>query len=369
MFMDVSSEMIHSILPLFLTTVLGVSTLSVGMIEGIAEATASITKVFAGAVSDWIRRRKPLVLLGYGLSALTKPLFPLATGVGTVLVARFIDRVGKGIRDAPRDALIADVTPKASHGAAYGLRQSLDTVGAFAGPATALVVMALTHDDFRFVFWIAVFPAVVSVVIILVGVRDPDAAPVTHEHRFPIRGDELRRLPRRYWLVVAFGTVLTLARFSEAFLLLRAESVGLARTYAPVVLIVMNVFYAASAYPFGRIADRARRKVLAGGIVCLIVADVVLATANQVWVLLAGTALWGLHLGATQGLLTAVVAGAAPADLRGTAFGIFNVMTGGALLAASVLAGWLWMEFGPQATFLAGAGFCIAALVGLMRRS
>jgi MFS family permease len=369
MFMDVSSEMIHSILPLFLTTVLGVSTLSVGVIEGVAEATASVTKVFAGAVSDWLRRRKPLVLLGYGLSALTKPLFPLATGVGGILVARFVDRIGKGIRDAPRDALIADLTPAASHGAAFGLRQSLDTVGAFAGPAIALVLMAVTGDDFRFVFWMAVFPAAVAVAIIVVAVREPDAGPVTHERRFPIRRDEIDRLPSRYWMVVAFGAVLTLARFSEAFLLLRAENVGLARAYVPVVLIVMNAFYAASAYPFGRMSDRARRKVLVGGILCLIVADLVLAAADRVWMVLAGAAVWGIHMGATQGLLTAVVAEAAPADLRGTAFGLFNLVTGGALLAASMLAGWLWMKFGPQTTFEAGAGFSIAALFGLISRS
>jgi MFS family permease len=365
LFMDTSSEMIHSTLPLFLTTVLGVGTVSVGVIEGVAEATASVTKVFGGAVSDWMRRRKALVLLGYGLSAVTKPLFPLATGVGTVLVARFVDRIGKGIRGAPRDALVADLTPSASHGAAYGLRQALDTVGAVAGPAVALALMATTHDDFRFVFWVAVLPAAVSVAIIVVGVREPDAPPSPAGRRFPIHRGEVERLRLHYWLVVAFGAVLTLARFSEAFLLLRAESVGLVRTYVPVVLVVMNVFYAASAYPFGRLSDRLRRRVLVAGIALLVAADVVLAAADGVWLVLVGAALWGLHMGATQGVLTAVVADAAPADLRATAFGLFHLVAGGALLAASVLAGWLWAAMGPAATFLAGAGFSLVALLGL----
>jgi MFS family permease len=367
--MDTSSELIHSLLPLFLVSVLGVSAMSVGIIEGIAEATAAITKIFSGVVSDWIGWRKPLVLLGYGLAALTKPLFPLASGVGMVMTARFLDRVGKGIRGAPRDALVADITPVALRGAAYGLRQAMDTVGAFAGPLLALVLMAATADNFRLVFWVAVIPAVLCVLFIIFGVREPEHVQRSEARRFPIHRAEIARLPISYWWVVGFAALLTLARFSEAFLLLRAEDVGLAVTWVPMIMIVMNVVYAASAYPFGRWFDSGSRSRLAGvGIVFLIIADFILALASGPWVVGLGAVFWGLHMGATQGLLSALVAHTAPDDLRGTAFGLFNLVTGLALLAASVIAGGLWSYIGPDMTFYAGAGFAALALVGLMVR-
>lgn len=366
--MDTSSELVHSLLPVFLVSALGVSAMSVGVIEGIAEATAAIVKVFSGVLSDWIGKRKPLVLLGYGLAALTKPLFPLAHGLGLVLTARFVDRIGKGMRGAPRDALVADITPVESRGAAYGLRQSMDNVGAFAGPGLALLLMAATHNNFRLVFWAAVVPAIVAVLLIVFGVQEPEThAKVQPRRRTPIHRDELRRLPAVYRWVVAFATALTLARFSEAFLLLRAHSVGLSVTYVPLVLIVMNVIYAASAWPFGHWSDRTdRRRLLALGIAFLITADVLLAMASSTAWVLVGTVFWGLHMGATQGLLTTLVADAAPADLRGTAFGVFNLLTGLALLVASVLAGVLWTAMGPAMTFVAGAGFSLLALIGLL---
>lgn len=367
LFMDLSSEMIHSLLPVFLVTVLGASALSVGFIEGVAEATASIAKVFSGVISDRIGRRKPLVLLGYGLAAATKPLFPLATGIGAVLTARFVDRIGKGIRGAPRDALVADITPKAVRGAAYGLRQTLDTVGAFAGPLVAMVLMAATDDDFRLVFWVAVIPAVICVLLIIFGVEEPESSRPAAQARLPLGRASLRRLPKRFWQVVAVAMVLTLARFSEAFLLLRAENVGLAVTWVPMILIVMNLVYAASAYPFGRLSDNGkRRRLLAWGIVLLIAADLVLALAGNFWTVGLGAAIWGLHMGATQGLLAALVADTAPADLRGTAFGVFNLASGVALLAASVIAGGLWTLAGPAMTFYAGAGFAGVALAGVL---
>jgi MFS family permease len=366
LFMDMSSELIHSLLPVFLVSVLGVSAMAVGVIEGIAEATAAITKIFSGAISDWTGRRKPLLLLGYGVAAMTKPLFPLASGVGMVLTARFIDRVGKGIRGAPRDALVADLTPKHLRGAAYGLRQSMDTVGAFAGPLLALLLMLATDDDFRLVFWFAVIPAFICVAFIVFGVREAEVADGIKSRRFPIQRSEIGRLSQRYWWLILFAAVLTLARFSEAFLLLRAEDVGLAVTWVPAILIVMNVMYAASAYPFGRLADRVRRRsLLALGIVLLIGADVILAFATNAWLVGLGAIFWGLHMGATQGLLSALVAEVAPADLRGTAFGLFNLVTGLALLAASVIAGGLWSVAGPAMTFYAGAAFGAAALLGL----
>lgn len=370
LFMDTSSEMIHGLLPAFLVGVLGVSAMSVGLIEGVAEATASVVKVFSGTISDWMGRRKPLVLLGYGLAALTKPLFPLATGLGMVMTARFVDRIGKGIRGAPRDALVADITPVEYRGAAYGLRQSMDTVGAVAGPLVAMLLMAASHDNFRLVFWVAVAPAVVAVLLIVFGVQEPEHPPIRDRRRSPIHPEELRRLPAHYWVLAAFAMALTLARFSEAFLLLRAGSVGVATTWVPLFLVVMNLVYAASAWPLGALSDRIdRRTLLALGIGLLIAADVVLALASSAWAVGAGTALWGLHMGATQGLLTVLVADAAPADLRGTAFGVFNLLTGLALLLASVVAGALWTVAGPSATFAAGAGFSLLALVGLMLAS
>ncbi|PGH57515.1 MFS transporter [Azospirillum palustre] len=365
--MDVSSEMIHSLLPVFLVSVLGASALSVGLIEGIAEATASITKVFSGVVSDWARRRKPLLLLGYGMAALTKPVFPLADTLASVLLARFLDRIGKGVRGAPRDALVAEVTPPDLRGAAFGLRQSMDTVGAFAGPALAMLLMVLSDDNFRLVFWIAVVPALIAVAVILFGVREPDREASGEPRRFPIRRGQLRRLDGTFWRVVMLASVLTLARFSEAFLLLRAQSVGVQDAYAPLVLIVMNIVYAISAYPLGRLADRLdRRNLLAVGVGLLVVADLVLAAAGSAPAVLAGVALWGLHMGATQGLLAVFVADATPADLRGTGFGLYNLLTGIFLLAASTVAGVLWTAVGPNATFLAGAAFALITLVGLL---
>lgn len=364
--MDTSSEMIHSLLPVFLVSALGVGAMSVGIIEGIAEATAAITKVFSGTLSDWLGRRKPLVLAGYALAALTKPLFPLAQGLGLVLAARFIDRIGKGIRGAPRDALIADITPPGSRGAAFGLRQSMDTVGAVAGPVLALLLMTATQGNFRQVFWYAIPPALLAVLLIVCFVKEPEAR-ATPMRRMPIHRDELRRLPAAYWRVVAFSVVLTLARFSEAFLLLRADSLGLAASHVPLVLVVMNLVYAATAWPAGHWSDRMdRRHLLTAGIALLIAADVQLALTTSVGGVLAGTVLWGLHMGATQGLLSAMVADAAPADLRGTAFGLFNLLTGLALLAASVIAGALWTVAGPAMTFLCGAGFSLLALAGML---
>lgn len=367
--MDVSSEMIHALLPVFLVTVVGASAMSIGLIEGIAEATAAFVKVYSGAISDWIGRRKPLLLLGYGLAAACKPLFALATGIGTVLAARTIDRVAKGIRGAPRDALIADVTPVELRGAAYGLRQSLDSVGAVAGPLLAVVLMAATADNFRFVFWIAVIPAFLCVALIMFGVREPPRAQRIKARPFPISRGEMARLPRLFWHVTVFGAVLTLARFSEAFLLLHAQNVGLAVTWVPVILVAMNLVYAASAYPLGALSDRVNRKVmLAAGVALLIAADVVLALAPDAWAVGAGALLWGLHMGATQGLLAALVAETAPEDLRGTAFGVFNLISGVALLAASVIAGALWTYFSPAITFYAGALFAAVALAGLIKR-
>jgi MFS family permease len=362
LFMDTSSELVHSLLPVFLATVLGASMTTIGVLEGAAEAMAAITKVFSGTLSDYLGKRKLLVVLGYALGAATKPVFPLATSVASVFGARFVDRIGKGIRGAPRDALVADLTPPEVRGAAYGLRQSLDTVGAVIGPLLAVGLMALLASDMRAVFWAATLPAVLSVLLLVVAVREPKRSERTRV-RQTITVTDVGRLPARYWLIVVLGGVFTMARFSEAFLVLRAGSVGLSAAWVPLVLVTMNVMYALSAYPAGVAADRmSRRTLLALGLGALIGADLVLAAATRTVVVFVGVALWGLHMGLTQGLLTTLVAATAPADLRGTAFGLFNLATGVVLLLASVVAGLLWSRLGPSATFLAGAIFTAIAM-------
>lgn len=369
MLMDISSEMIHSLLPLFMVGALGASAFTVGLVEGLAESTALIVKVFSGALSDYLGRRKGLAVVGYALGALSKPLFALAPSLGFVLGARLLDRIGKGIRGAPRDALLADMTSSAHRGAAFGLRQSLDTVGAFLGPLLAVGLMLLWANDFRAVFWVAVIPGVLAVAVLLWGVHEPERPPAQKRVN-PIRRENLRRLGARYGWVVALGAVFTLARFSEAFLVLRAQQGGIPVALVPLVMVAMNLVYAGSAYPFGKLSDHMSHKaLLAWGLVVLIAADLVLATSAHWTTLLAGVALWGVHMGMTQGLLVTMVADTAPADLRGTAFGFFNLVSGVSLLVASAVAGWLWDQWGASATFYAGAGFATVALLGLLRKS
>lgn len=367
MLMDVSSEMIHSLLPVYLVSVLGASTVLVGIIEGVAEATASITKVFSGALSDRLGKRQALASFGYTMAAITKPVFPLAQSVGWVVAARFVDRIGKGIRGAPRDALIADLSPPHLRGAAFGLRQALDTIGAVVGPAAAIVLMAIGNSSYSLVFWVAVAPAFLSAGLITFGIRDPDTTGAARRVRAPLRWSELRRFPGAFWAVVTVGGIFTLARFSEAFLVLRAEDVGVPVALVPATLIGMNVVYALSAYPAGALSDRVDRSILLMiGFGLLVAADLVLALDASVPGLVIGVVLWGLHMGLTQGLLAALVADAAPANLRGTAFGVFNLIAGVAMLAASVIAGVLWDGSGPAGTFLAGAGLGLLALLGLL---
>jgi len=367
LFMDMSSELVHSLLPVFMASVLGASMLTIGIVEGVAEATAAITKVFSGAISDYLGKRKFLVVLGYGLGAVTKPLFPLATSIGWVFLGRFIDRIGKGIRGAPRDALVADITPPALWGTAYGLRQSLDSIGAFLGPLLAVALMAWFANDIKAALWFAALPAFIAVTLLVVAVREPEPRTPETKRRTPLALADVGRLPLRYWLTVLLGAAFTLARFSEAFLILRAQSLGLALGYVPLVLIVMNVVYAGVAYPAGVAADRfSRRAMLIAGLVVLIAADMALAVAASPLQAFIGAALWGLHMALTQGLLSKLVADAAPAALRGSAFGIFNLMTGISLLLASAIAGWLWSVFGAPATFLAGAAFAALATLGLI---
>jgi MFS family permease len=367
LFMDISSEMVHSLLPVFLVTTLGASVGLVGVIEGVAEATASITKIFSGWLSDRLGRRKLLAVIGYGLSALSKPVFPLAVTPLAVLGARFADRVGKGIRDAPRDALVADITPGEARGAAFGLRQGLDTVGAVFGPLLAMGLMVLLAGNIRLVFAWAVVPATIAVLLLVIGVQEPKQAGSAEKRPAPIRWSDVRGMGRPFWSVVAVGVVFTMARFSEAFLILRARDVGLPAALVPAVMVLMNVVYALVSTPAGSLSDRVDRRVLlAVGLGVLVLADAALAGLASVPGVLIGVALWGLHMGLTQGVMVALVADAAPQRLRGTAFGLFNLAGGVALLAASALAGLLWAEFGAAATFVTGGAFAGLAGLGLL---
>lgn len=368
MLMDISSEMIHSLLPLFMVSILGANGFVVGLVEGAAEAVALITKVFSGPLSDYLGKRKALTVAGYGLGAISKPLFALASGVGMVFLARFMDRIGKGLRGAPRDAWVADLSPPSMRGAAYGLRQSLDTIGAFTGPLVATGLMLLWANDFRKVFWVAFLPGTLSVVLLVVTVYETKRQ-TTRERINPIHMRELKRLSWAYWWVVAIGAVFTLARFSEAFLLLRAQQLGLSFAWMPFVLVVMNVVYSLSAYPFGKHSDTTSHlKLLALGLVVLILADLILANAASLWSVFLGVALWGMHMGVTQGLLATMVADSAPGELRGTAFGFFNLVGGLAMLLANAFAGLVWDRLGPSFTFdagflVCGIGLAVIALV------
>jgi MFS family permease len=363
--MDVSSELIHSLLPVFMVSAIGMSAFTLGLIEGLAEATALIVKVFSGALSDYFGKRKPLAVLGYGLGALSKPLFAMASSAGLVLAARLTDRVGKGIRGAPRDALVAELAPANMRGAAFGLRQSLDTVGAFLGPLLAIALMLAWANDFRMVFWFAVIPAFASVGLLLIGVREPErAAPPRRIN--PISRAQLGRLPASYWWVVGLGVLFMLARFSEAFLILRVQQGGLRLALTPLVLVGMNIVYALTAYPLGKLADRwPAQRLLALGLLVLLLADLVLAYSTEAAWLALGIALWGLHMGMTQGLLAALIARSAPTDLLGTAYGMFNLSSGLAMLVASATAGWLWDAYGAPSTFLAGGAFCLLGLIAV----
>lgn len=366
LWMDISSEMIHALLPVYLVAYMGASMVTVGFIEGLAEGLAAITKVFSGALSDWLGKRKILAIVGYGLAAVTKPVFPLAPTIGWLIGARFIDRVGKGIRGAPRDALIADISPPSLRGASFGLRQTLDTVGAFLGPVVAVLLMWLTADNIPLVFWFAVIPAFVSVALLVTLVPEPERPADLPKVKSPLSLHELKRLGGAFWWVVGVASVFTLARFSEAFLILKAHAEGAPTGLIPVVLVVMNIFYALAAYPAGVLSDNGTRlRVLVLGMLLLIMADLVFAFLPGLTGVFVGLAIWGVHMGFTQGVFSSLVADTAPVELRGTAFGMLNLMTGVMILLASVIAGVLWDSVGPQGTFIAGAALALLALVGV----
>jgi MFS family permease len=362
--MDISSEMIQTLLPLYLVAGLGASAVAIGFIEGLSVAIATVTKLFSGMISDWTGKRKPLAVLGYGLGALSKPIFPLATSIGWVVVAKAVDRVGKGIRGTPRDALIADVTPPEIRGASFGLRKSLDTVGGFVGPLAAIGLMLVTDGNMIAIFWIAATPAFLAVALLIVGVKEPEQPPSPSKGMPRFR--DAGRLNRAVWVVIAVSSLLTFPRFSEAFLLLKSQEAGLSLAWIPITMVVMHAVYGLTAYPAGYLSDRiGRRSLIALSLLFLIAADLALATAQTLPMLFVGIVLWGLHMGFSQGILSTLIADSAPQNLKGTAFGVFNLATGLTVILGNVAAGLLWEIYGSSSTFLAGAVMALASLAAV----
>lgn len=362
-----SSAMIIGLLPVFLASIIGAHMASIGVIEGVAGAANSITRILSGPLSDLIGRRKPLLVFGYGLSAVIKVLFPLAETAATVFAARAIDRVGKGTRDAPRDALLTDITPPEMRGSSFGLRGALYTLGFVAGPLSAMSLMILSNNDFRLVFWIALVPALVAIAIVVFGVKESAPAPRDGGALRRIGRHELATLAMPFWWAVAIAAIFSLARFSEAFLVLKAHAVGVEQAFTPLIIMTTYLVYSAVSYPCGKLADHVDRRLQLGAAsLILMAADLVLAGAGAVWAAVLGSALWGLQMGVSYGLLKAAVADAAPENLRGTAFGIYDFVVGVTTFVASAAAGLFWTVGGPSLTFEIGAGVAGAALIMIM---
>lgn len=364
--MDISSEMIHALLPLFMAGALGASAIWIGLVEGIGEGTALIAKVFSGVVADRFGHKKHLVFAGYFLGVVSKPVFALAGCMPVVLAARFFDRIGKGLRGAPRDAIVADVTDESIRGAAYGLRQSLDAAGAFVGPLIATLLLLLWTEDLRSIFWIALIPGAACLLLILIGVED-NVTETKNTKR--IEWNEIGSvMTPAFRQLVILGTLFSLARFSNAFIVLKAADIGIDQAWIPMIIVLMHIAFSLSSYPFGMLADRLNpMRLLALGMVLLALSDLLFAFAANTAVLILGVVLFGMHLGATQGIFSAIVSEVAVSHLRATAFGVFNFFSGIALLVSGLVAGGLWELFGAQYCFAGGVVFAVLTLVLIQR--
>lgn len=361
--MDISSESIQGVLPIYLISSMGATATTLGLFEGVTEAMALVVKVFSGSLSDWMKKRKPLVIAGYFMGAISKPLFALANSVSMIFFIRLFDRIGKGVRGAPRDALMADIVPNNLRGQAFGLRQSLDTIGAFIGPILAMIVLSISNNDFSLLFWIAAIPGFLAVGVLFFGVHEKERSesirPMSR-----LQFSDLKNFKKDYWLVVLLGCIFQLSRFSEAFLILKGKELGLPIESSPLVFIVMNIVYALTAYPIGNLSDKIGRSFfLIMGFIILIVADVLLATTSSIYLTFIGIALWGLHMGFSQGVLSAMVADTCPPQYKGTAYAFYNLFSAVALMLASTIAGSLWDNFGSQMTFFTGAGLAMVSLL------
>lgn len=372
---NISSVMIFSLSAVYLKSILGVPTGWIGFLEGAVEASAHATKLFSGIISDYLRRRKAVMVVGYVLVTLTRPILAISESFVAVFVARFFDRFGNGIQSTPRDALVGDIAPKEIKGECFGLRQSLGTAGSFTGGVVGILAMIWTADNFHHVFWIATIPAVLALIILVIAVKEPKPIPLLEEERdvnlekpkrHPIRLSDLKRLGKDYWILMGIVGAFMLARPTEAFMSLHAhETFGLLDRYLPAILLTYNFTYSLSSYPVGRLADRMNRyQLLQVGFGALILADLLLAFAPNIYIMFLGVAVWGIQMGISQSIFLTLVDHIVPQDLRGTAFGFFYLISALALIVAGTAAGNIAQHFGNVGTaFLASSGVGLFALI------
>ncbi|MBI5682857.1 MAG: MFS transporter [Deltaproteobacteria bacterium] len=351
--MDISSEMIYPLVPLFLATILGTTKTTIGIIEGVAESTASILKVFSGYLSDKLGRRKLLMGLGYGVSVLSRPIMGLSVSWSQVLAARFIDRLGKGIRTAPRDAIIADSVETNNLGKAFGFHRAMDTVGAVIGPAIAFFLLLIFSNNFRLIFWLSMIPGLIAVALIIFFITEKRKS-----------RDELAKLPkltikdfdgnfRHYMIVIALFSI---GNTSDAFLILRAENLGVDKEYIPVVYLLFNLVYSMSSMPLGILADKIGfRKTIILSFILYAAVYLGFGLADSAYHVLFLFCIYGVFKGMSEGTQRAYLATLSPPERKATAFGIYHMVVGFALLPASIIGGFLWDRIGPHATFFYGA--------------
>lgn len=352
--------MIFPLLPAFLVGVLGASATSLGLIEGVAEGTSALLKLVAGRVADKTGRLKGLTTLGYTISGIAKPLVALATLPWHVLGVRFSDRVGKGIRSAPRDALLAASATEETMGRAFGVHRAMDTAGAMLGPLVAFAILALAPGEYRLVFGLAAIPALLSVFVLIAFVRDrrPESLPANADPSLAGAG----QLGGKFWKLLAIVAVFSLGNSSDAFALLRAQDLGVPAALLPILWFGFNSLYTAVAWRSGGWSDRVgRRRVLVVGLLIYAASYAAFAAAGNVLQVVGAFALYGLYYGFTEGVLRAAIADAVPSNRRGTAYGVYYAVTGGLALVASLGAGWLWDVYGPAVPFGMGAGLALVA--------
>ena len=352
-FMDVSSEMIYPLVPLFLSNVLGVNKSIIGLIEGIAESTASLLKVFSGWFSDRIGNRKWLMAAGYSISTLSRPIVSLATGWQHILGSRFMDRFGKGIRTAPRDAIIAESSEKTHLGRAFGLHRSMDTMGAVVGPALAFLLLGLFSNNYRMVFWLSIIPGTIAVLLIIFFITEKKKVSLPHSDRPKLT---LKHFDWRFKFFVVIAAVFAIGNSSDVFLILRAQQVGVPIVMIPVVYLLFNLVYSLSSIPAGIAADRfGKKRVILLGFILFAILYYGFAIAKDttaIWVLFG---FYGLFMGLTEGIQKAFLATIIPPDFKATAFGVYNSAVGIAMFPASLIGGWLWDHVSPSATFYFGS--------------
>lgn len=355
--MKISSVIVFTLSPLFMTQVLGASIFAVGILEGILEVITLLARIFSGIISDYIHKRKSIIVVGYIFALISRPFLALATRMEDVFLGRAFDRIGNGLDATPRDALVGDLAPPQIKGACYGLRESLSRAGSFAGALLVMALLWLTEGNFSLVFWIGSIPTVLALMVLVIFVKDSPNQQAQHKkptHKFKLK--DLKKLPLPFWLILLLSGLFMLSNFSGAFLILRAEQTGLDLHLTSLVMIIQNLATAGTAYPVGYLSDKmGRRSMMGVGIVLIVCSDLLLAWGGSLYTILGGVLLWGAEIGITQSILAVFLADTCPQDLRGTGFGLFHFINGCCLLLANVFAGWIWHDVNPSAMFLASA--------------